>query len=420
MHIDLTSFAGTCTCGKTHTLATQFILVESGATQKLPEVAAALHLTKNGVVVCDTNTHLYARQAAERVTNSLLAESPIVTLPAQNLHANEHAVALLENALPKHAAWLLLAGSGTVHDAGRYVANQRGIPFLSFPTAASVDGFVSTVCAMTWHGFKKTMPGVAPLAVVADTDVFAAAPPRLTAAGIGDVLGKYTSLADWEISHIATGEDYCKRIADISYEAVAAVQDNLAAIRTGEKPALEQLMYALLLSGLAMQMWGNSRPASGAEHHMSHLWEMEAINPHIDALHGEKVGVGLNLVLPFYKQVAAMDALVPKPYQGLPLELLQQKFGPLYEDLRAENTPDLLADINPATVAAHFPAIAAVVQKLPDPAVLRQEMQQAGCPTQLADIGLPETLLQESLLLSPFVRRRLTFLRLCKRFQTGV
>lgn len=67
---------------------------------------------------------------------------------------------------------------------------------------------------------------------------------------------------------------------------------------------LEKLMYALLLSGLAMQMIGNSRPVSGAEHHISHLWEMNVINEPVDALHGEKVSVGLLLCLERYKEIA--------------------------------------------------------------------------------------------------------------------
>ena len=56
----------------------------------------------------------------------------------------------------------------------------------------------------------------------------------------------------------------------------------------GNTEAYEQLMYALIISGLAMQIIGSSRPASGAEHHMSHLWEMEVINEHLNAYHGER------------------------------------------------------------------------------------------------------------------------------------
>ena len=91
-------------------------------------------------------------------------------------------------------------------------------------------------------------------------------------------------------------------------KALKAVKGSLRAIESGEEEACEKLMYGLILSGLAMQMAGNSRPASGAEHHMSHFWEMEVINGPLDALHGEKVSVGTMLVLEEYKKMCIRDS----------------------------------------------------------------------------------------------------------------
>ena len=99
--------------------------------------------------------------------------------------------------------------------SSRYLAYQYKIPFISVPTAASVDGFVSNVAAMTWKGLKKTVPAVAPLAVFADTDIFAHAPRRLTASGVSDLLGKYICLADWKIASLLTGEYICSEIIEM-------------------------------------------------------------------------------------------------------------------------------------------------------------------------------------------------------------
>src|SRR5699024_4971368 len=107
--------------------------------------------------------------------------------------------------------------------------------------------------------------------------------------------------------------------------------------------------YGLLLSGLAMQMMGNSRPASGAEHHFSHLWEMEVINPHVDALHGEKVGVGLVLALAYYHRLAdALSAGVGlSGYDGVEKELLDRFEAPdVRRQVEEENTPDPLAAVD--------------------------------------------------------------------------
>lgn len=93
------------------------------------------------------------------------------------------------------------------------------------------------------------------------------APYRLTASGISDLLGKYTAIADWRISHLVTKEYICERVCDLESQALETVCNNIEAIRQGSKEGYEQLMYGLILSGLAMQMVGNSRPASGSEHH---------------------------------------------------------------------------------------------------------------------------------------------------------
>ena len=87
-------------------------------------------------------------------------------------------------------------------------------------------------------------------------------------------------------------------------KALKTVKSSLRAIAAGEEDACEKLMYALILSGIAVEMTGNSRPASGAEHHMVHLWDMEVVNGHLDALHWEKVSAATMLVLLEYKKLA--------------------------------------------------------------------------------------------------------------------
>ena len=115
---------------------------------------------------------------------------------------------------------------------------------------------------------------------------------RLTASGVGDLLGKYTALADWKITNILDGEYICDRICEMEYDALDKLKESLDGLSNRDINAYEELMYGLLLSGLAMQMTGHSRPASGAEHHMAHFWEMVVINEEIIAMlekvHGVK------------------------------------------------------------------------------------------------------------------------------------
>jgi glycerol-1-phosphate dehydrogenase [NAD(P)+] len=314
---------------------------------------------------------------------------------------------------------LLAVGSGTIHDLTRFVAAQNNIPFISIPTAASVDGYVSTVAAMTWNGLKQTMSAVSPICVIADSNIFSKAPYRLTASGVSDLLGKYTALADWKISHLLTGEYLCERVYNLEIKAVNEVCECVDDLKNGKIEAYEQLMYALLLSGLAMQMVGNSRPASGAEHHISHLWEMEVLNGPIDALHGEKVSIGLIIASEVYHKVGTYihnGSVKVRDYNGLEYDALEQAFSEkgLYEGILKENENDPLMNINPSDLAAKLENIANIFDEIPSTLQLQHILTYAGCVMKMKEVGLSKDILEDTINLSPYVRNRLTGMRLLK------
>ena len=255
--------------------------------------------------------------------------------------------------------------------------------------------------------------------VLADTDIFAKAPARLTAAGVSDILGKYIALADWKIASILMDEYYCTAVVDLETKAIRTVKDNLKEIAAGEKDACEKLMYALILSGLAMQMTGNSRPASGAEHHMVHLWDMEVVNGHLDALHGEKVSAATMLVLLEYKKLAdaiRRGACRVHAFTDGDRELLQKTFGRkgILGALEKENTPELLDDVSTETLSGALPEILKIIDLLPAVTDMQEMMSIVGCVSRVRDIGLPGKAIEESLRLAPYTRRRLSLLRLRK------
>ncbi|MFQ9511568.1 MAG: iron-containing alcohol dehydrogenase, partial [Lachnospiraceae bacterium] len=177
--------------------------------------------------------------------------------------------------------------------------------------------------------------------------------------------------------------------------------------------------YALLLSGLAMQMIGNSRPASGAEHHISHLWEMEVINKHVEALHGEKVSVGLIHVLDKYDQIKRaiqLNRCEVVKNEGIEAILLKNTFGKkgLLEGIMEENTPDPLAKVDENHLRKVLPEIAHVLESMPDKQVVLEWLKRAGSVTEMKQVGLEEDILPLTLKLSPYVRNRLTLMRLSK------
>lgn len=412
MKVDLEQLKMPCSCGRVHDISVEEICIESGAISLLPHWIEKKNY-KKPVMICDENTY----EAAGKAVEKLLSGLDIICLDPKGLHADERAVALVAEKLGESDV-LVAVGSGTVHDATRYTAYERGIPFLSVPTAASVDGFVSTVAAMTWHGCKKTMTAVAPEAVFADTDIFSKAPLRLSASGFGDLLGKYTALADWKTGHLLNGEYFCDTICEMEADAVRIVSENLDGIRAGDVYACEQLMYGLILSGLAMQMIGNSRPASGAEHHLSHLWEMEAINSHVDAYHGEKVGVGLKTAAEIYHRFAdylESEEYTLSGYSGIETELLKYFSDPIvHKEIEEENAVDPLADVDKAILSEKKQELAKILREIPSAKEIGTLLKKAGAPAEMTDIGLAEELIPLSAKLSPYVRRRLTCMRLIK------
>lgn len=412
MQVDLKSFLGKCSCGHIHNISVKDIYIEPEAGRHLSEL---LKPYRHPVFICDSNT----RKASEDALKTYFEKYEVIEIKGQGIHADNGHVAYLAGEIDNDADILIAVGSGTIHDLTRFTAFKRGIPFISMPTAASVDGFVSTVAAMTWNGLKKTFPAKAPLYVLADTDIFSRAPYRLTASGISDLMGKYTALTDWKISHIVTGEYFCDRIYNLEIKAVREVESILGEIKSGDGGCMERLMYALILSGLAMQMIGNSRPASGAEHHMSHLWEMNVINEPINALHGEKVSVGLILSLEKYEKIlSAIENGRCRVVDNAEFEteLLKNTFGKkgLYEGIMEENGENILKSVDTVKLNAHLNDIAFELKKLPKPDEMAEKLKRAGCVTSMSEINLPPDIKELTLRLGPYVRRRLTLMRLSK------
>lgn len=417
MRVDINKFIGFCGCGKEHKIMVKDIIIESEAIKKLSMIMEKEGF-KNITIICDENTYA----AAGEEIKEIIPKGKFINLKSENLHANEIAVQKVYECLSVENDVLIALGSGTIHDITRYVAYNKDIPFISVPTAASVDGFVSTVAAMTWRGDKKTFTAVSPIYVVADTDIFKEAPYRLTASGVSDLIGKYTALVDWKISSIVIGEYICNKVCNMEIDAVNKLCECVDDLVLGKLEAYEQLMYALILSGLAMQIIGNSRPASGAEHHMSHLWEMEVINKHLDAYHGEKVSVGLILVMEEYKKIKKSienGRCRVKKYYGLEEDMLKEVFKSreMYDSIMKENTPDPLLNVNKVILQNRLESIAEILEKLPTLDFVKDTLKRAKAVTTLEEIGLSNDVKQNSIRVLPYVRNRLTLMRISKMLE---
>lgn len=306
----ISSLAAGCTCGGGHhPITLNPIVVESGAL-----LEAVPYLNDCGyrqvALVADENTYRAAgsKLASELEQGGIRTVLALAKPNAQgDVVADEAGLIRLMLDIPQEGTDALLAvGSGTLHDMVRFIAFKMGKPFISVPTAPSVDGFTSVGAPLIIGGEKITFPAIAPDAIFADLDVLVEAPQSLVAAGFGDMLGKYTSLFDWRFGHLVKGELYCAAAAQVTRSALTTCVQNADAIAERSTEGIRKLMNALIESGLAMQLFGQSHPASGAEHHLSHYWEMEYLRlGRKQLLHGAKVGVACAIIARKYHELAA-------------------------------------------------------------------------------------------------------------------
>lgn len=290
---------GRCACGAVHRTTIDTVVIDDRAIERL-----GLYLKERGwsrpLVVMDANT---AEVAGERV-RAELKRAKLRALghcfpERSGLLADESGVSRLQDALGESDADSLVAvGSGVITDITRYVAHRAGREFVSVPTAASMDGYASSVAAMEFSGMKVSFSAVAPVAIFADPEIVAAAPLDMTRAGIGDLLGKTTARVDWLIAHLLYGESHCATVEQRVAQPVLQAAERVDEILAGSVEAVKALLVGLIESGKAMAMVDSSRPASGCEHHASHFWDMLAargVRPH--SPHGLQVGYATHFAM---------------------------------------------------------------------------------------------------------------------------
>lgn len=323
MILDCAKYSGPCSCGREHPLETKMVAVEYGALNNFDEYMDRCGLTGRRTVLYDTNTYNLPGMVHVRADKEIVLE-------AKGLHSEK---GLIEAVIPQldDPDVIITVGSGTLMDFARYPAFKLGKPFVAIPTLASSDGFTANICSVVIDGHKRSIPMSAPALVVADLNIISGAPMFLTVSGIADILSKHISLADWKIARLVAGEYYCERVAALAQEALDMMISCADTLRRGGAPDFEAMTMAQMLSGLTMQLLGNSRAASGAEHLIAHLVEMKPPrfeNAH--GIHGECVGVGTVLCAAEYRRMARKTPKA-RPFEPLSGGWIREKFGYLAE-----------------------------------------------------------------------------------------
>lgn len=414
MIMDCEKYVGKCVCGRDHELETKKVVVEYGAINNFEQYMADVGLAgKKRAVIYDTviyklteGKHIAADQEIVLEANGLRAEDTVIEEMMKKLDKPEVIVAY---------------GAGTIMDFGRYPAYKLGIPFVAVPTLASSDGFTANICSAILNGQKKSTPMCAPVLVVADLDIIKGAPARLVASGINDILSKYISLLDWKVSHLVAGEYYCPMVADLAQEALDIMRkaaDEYVATGVADH---EAMTMAQMKSGLTMQLLNHSRAASGAEHLMAHLVEMQPPRfESAEGIHGECVGVGTFACIKEYHRLASLPTPKAKPFEPLSEQWIREKFGDrLAPGIIKENENDVLATFDPRNIVDHWDEIRAMINELPS--VEEMEALYKGCNAKYLPehIGIDPALEQEMLPISAAIRNRLTLVRMLRVLDFG-
>jgi glycerol-1-phosphate dehydrogenase [NAD(P)+] len=384
------------------------------------------------LLVADKNTFAAAGHAvadALRGAGHACREPFIYTDPA--LYAEHRFVVALEERLKGGEAIPIAVGSGTINDLTKLAAHRTGRPYMTVATAASMDGYTAFGASITYQGSKQTFTCPAPTAVIADLDVLCHAPREMSASGYADLLAKTTAGADWLLADAVGAEPLNPRAWNIVQGGLRDAVANPVGIRNNDLNAIRRLAEGLMLGGFAMQWAQSSRPASGAEHQFSHLWDMQHHTYRGRApSHGFKVGIGTLAVAALYEYLFTQrlekldvdQCCAHWPDQTASEKAVRTLFSD--GDLRAIALQEMLGKwVDAARLREQLQRFRAIWPELREAlraqlipfADLHSMLHEAGAPAEPEEIGIPRQRLRESFRLAYVIRRRFTVLDLAAR-----
>ena len=366
-----------CECGKTHRCDIATVKIGRGALDALPKAVAGY---RHILLVADGNTYPLC---GERVKVMLSEKIEDVCLfdTTEMLVPDEEAIATVRAHLTEQTDLILGIGSGVINDLCKYVSFYRGIKSGIIATAPSMDGYASSGAAMILGGMKVTDTTHAPDLIVGDTELLKSAPIAMIRAGYGDIIGKYSSLCDWELANLVCGEHLCRPIYDLVRKTTDEIRDCAEAIAKREDAAIERLMEALVLIGMTLTLVETTRPGSGSEHHLSHFFEIVGLvhqEKHLS--HGTDVAYNTILTAGMREQILALES--PAFCEETPLNRLaawKRIYGDLSSEVEAlqRDAKSYETDLKPI-YTEKWEEIRAILQKCPTAAEIRRMMEAVG------------------------------------------
>lgn len=283
-------------------------------------------------LIADENTNKVCGKTIEEKLKRENINYDSLILP-KNAHADEkHICKVLLHT--DNNPILISIGSGSLTDIVRFVAYKLKLRFISVPTAPSMDGYASSVAALTIDNLKTTVNAKNPEMIFSNLNIIKNSPDILKKAGFGDLIGKFTALTDWKLANLLVDETFNEDVAEEMYRACETTLKNI------EKEDFDKLLLeSLVKSGELMTIVGNSRPASGSEHHIAHYLEFLGYNLY----HGIKVGLATIYVIRLYEKLLELDLNKIDEYSNFHIDMefwkkeIKENFPRIYKRIIEEN-----------------------------------------------------------------------------------
>lgn len=285
------------------------ILIEEGALAQVPALIDHYFNGRHAFLVGDANTFAAAGNRLVKILSDHSFTSDCFVFPAKPyLKSSVENANSFTRKLSKSKGVPVAVGSGVINDLVKYAAFQLDLPYLCVATAASMDGYASAGSPLSQKGFKHTIGCAPPPVIVADLKIIADAPPEMAGWGYGDLCGKIPAGADWIIADTLGIETIDEIAWPLVQNNLKSWIDDPAGVAAGETGAIKHLLTGLLLSSIAMELHASSRPASGADHQIAHMWEMDNLKKNgLPVSHGTCVAIGALSVLTLYHWLLRQD-----------------------------------------------------------------------------------------------------------------
>ena len=275
---------------------------------RVPAVFSSLFPGRDAVLIVDCNTWRVAGEKVFALMRGAGIPTTVFHIPDEHFHAEWKYIEMVDKVLDDTGAVAVSVGSGVINDLCKLCSYHHGQSYLSVPTAASVDGYSSFGASISYKGLKQTFECPAPVAIVADVEVIATAPAKMTAAGYADLAAKNPCGAEWMIADLFGTEPIIPEAWHMLQDVLDEMLASAEGVAKGDLKAISLLFEGLTLSGFAMQAARSSRPASCTDHLFSHYLDMtgHTYKGELQS-HGFQVAIGTLTMCAFFDEFLKFD-----------------------------------------------------------------------------------------------------------------